>query len=69
MTGILSLMLAVPVVAAILCLFVSANGARWIALAATLADLALGILLWGSYEPAGAQWQFTEFVPLFGRFA
>jgi NADH-quinone oxidoreductase subunit M len=69
MTGLLSLMLAVPLAGASAGLFVSANGARWIALAATLADLGLGILLWGAYDPAGAQWQFTEFVPLFGRFA
>jgi NADH-quinone oxidoreductase subunit M len=69
MNGLLSLMLAVPLAGAIACLFVSANGARWIALVATLADLALGILLWGAYEPRGAQWQFAEFVPLFGRFA
>ena len=68
MTGILSLMLAVPVVAAILCLFVSANGARWIALVATLADLVLGIVLWLNYDVGGAQWQFTEYAPLFGRF-
>ncbi|MEA3008436.1 MAG: NADH-quinone oxidoreductase subunit [Sphingomonadales bacterium] len=69
MTGLLSLMLAVPLVAAIACLFVSASGARWIALVATLADLALGIMLWSGYDPAGAQWQFTELAPLFGRFA
>ena len=66
---ILSVMLAVPMVAAIACLFTSANGARWIALFATLADLALGILLWASYDIGGAQWQFTEYQPLFGRFA
>jgi NADH-quinone oxidoreductase subunit M len=69
MTGLLSLLLAIPLAGAIACLFVSANGARWTALVATLADLALGILLWSGYDPAGAQWQFTEFVPLFGRFA
>ncbi|TFI56761.1 NADH-quinone oxidoreductase subunit M [Sphingomonas parva] len=69
MTGILSLMLAVPVVAAILCLFVSANGARWIALAATLADLVLGIILWLNYDIGGPQWQFVEYQPLFSRFA
>ncbi|HEY5722462.1 MAG TPA: NADH-quinone oxidoreductase subunit M [Allosphingosinicella sp.] len=66
---ILSVMLAVPMVAAAACLFTNANGARWIALFATLADLALGILLWASYDVGGAQWQFTEYQPLFGRFA
>src|SRR5688572_22719139 len=30
---ILSIMLAIPIVAGLLCLFVSANGARWLALA------------------------------------
>jgi NADH-quinone oxidoreductase subunit M len=66
---ILSLMLAVPLVAAIACLFVSANAARWLALGATLADLLLGILLWRSYDIGGAQWQFVENLGLFGPFA
>jgi NADH-quinone oxidoreductase subunit M len=73
MTGfpILSLMLAVPMAGAIACLFASANQARWIALLATLADLALGIVLWAGFDQGvGApQWQFTEFAPIFGRFA
>ncbi|MES2753903.1 MAG: NADH-quinone oxidoreductase subunit M [Pseudomonadota bacterium] len=64
----LSLMLAVPAVAAVACLFLSANGARWLALAATLVDLALGIGLWASYDVGGAQWQFVEYAPLFGQF-
>jgi NADH-quinone oxidoreductase subunit M len=66
---ILSTLLALPLVAAILCLFLSASGARWLALAATLATLALGIFLWGAYEIGGPQWQFVEYAPLFGRFA
>jgi NADH-quinone oxidoreductase subunit M len=73
MTGfpILSLMLAVPMAGAIACLFASANQARWIALLATLADLALGVVLWAGFDQGvGApQWQFTEFAPIFGRFA
>src|SRR4051812_36836378 len=71
MTGfpILSLLIAIPTLAAILCLFVNASTARWIALAATLADFALGIVLWAGYDVGGAQWQFTEFSPVFGRFA
>lgn len=63
---ILSIMLAIPVVAAGICLFVAAQRARLIALIATLANLALGVLLWLSYDPAGAQWQFTESAQLFG---
>ncbi|HEX8667624.1 MAG TPA: NADH-quinone oxidoreductase subunit M [Allosphingosinicella sp.] len=71
MTGgipILSIMLAVPMIAAIGCLFLSANGARWLALAATLLDLALGIVLWGAYEVGGPQWQFVEYQKLFGNY-
>ena len=66
---ILSLMLAVPLAAAIACLFSSPQTARWLALGATLLDLLLGILLWANYDIAGPQWQFTEHVDLFGRFA
>jgi NADH-quinone oxidoreductase subunit M len=66
---ILSLLLAVPMVAAIACLFVSASAARWIALAATLVDLALGLLLWSQYEIGGPQWQFVENLGLVGPFA
>jgi NADH-quinone oxidoreductase subunit M len=63
---VLSIMLAVPMVAAALCLFVRAELARTIAIAATLGNLILGVLLWMSYDPAGAQWQFTESAQLFG---
>lgn len=69
MSGILSLMLIVPLAAALICLFVNASQARWIALGATLVDLALGGVLWANFEIGGAQWQFVENVPLFGRFA
>jgi NADH-quinone oxidoreductase subunit M len=57
---ILSVMLAIPALAAIACLFVNANTARWIALAATLIDFVLGIGLWAQYDIGGAQWQFVE---------
>jgi NADH-quinone oxidoreductase subunit M len=57
---ILSVMLAVPAIAAIACLFLSAEGARWTALGATIVDLALGILLWLNFDIGGAQWQFVE---------
>jgi NADH-quinone oxidoreductase subunit M len=66
---ILSVMLAVPAIAAVACLFLSANAARWTALAATLIDLALGIVLWASFDVGGAQWQFQEYAPAFGSFA
>lgn len=68
MSGLLSLMLLVPLVGAVACLFVRADTARWIALAATLIDFALGVVLWTQFEVGGAQWQFVEYVPLFGRF-
>jgi NADH-quinone oxidoreductase subunit M len=57
---ILSLMIAVPLLAGILVLFAKAGGARWIALVATLVNLALGIALWAAFDPAGPQWQFVE---------
>ncbi|OZA93776.1 MAG: NADH-quinone oxidoreductase subunit M [Erythrobacter sp. 34-65-8] len=65
---ILSVMLAVPLVAAIACLFLNAPQARVTALAATLANLVLGILLWVNYDIGGAQWQFTERADLFAGF-
>ncbi len=65
---ILSVMLAVPLVGAIACLFADARQARMIALAATLIDLALGIVLWLNYDIGGAQWQFTERAPIFAGF-
>lgn len=63
---VLSIMLAIPMVAAAMCLFVRSELARTIALTATLGNLILGVLLWMSYDPAGAQWQFTESAQLFG---
>ncbi|MFV0625153.1 NADH-quinone oxidoreductase subunit M [Sphingomonas sp. ac-8] len=57
---ILSVMLAVPAIAAVACLFVRGETARWVALASTLIDFALGILLWTSFDVGGAQWQFVE---------
>ena len=66
---ILTLMLLVPLVGAVLCLFADARKARIIALAATLVDLALGIVLWANFDIGGAQWQFTERAPLFAGFS
>ncbi|HZF98149.1 MAG TPA: NADH-quinone oxidoreductase subunit M, partial [Pseudoxanthomonas sp.] len=63
------MMLLVPTLAAVACLFVNANMARLLALAATVIDLILGILLWATYEVGGEQWQFVEELNLFGRFA
>ncbi len=71
MTGfpILSVLIAVPMIAAIACLFVSANTARMLALAATLIDFVFGVMLWMNYDIGGAQWQFVEHAPgIFGPF-
>ncbi|WP_116089839.1 NADH-quinone oxidoreductase subunit M [Sphingomonas crusticola] len=65
---ILSLLIGLPIFAAIACLFADAKAARWIALVVTLIDFAIGILLWATYQTGGAQWQFTESAPLFGSF-
>ncbi len=71
MTGfpILSLMLAIPAVAAVLALFAGERAARWIALVATFVDLALGIVLWANFQmgPDAPQWQFVENRLLFGQ--
>ena len=66
---ILSVMLVIPALAAVACLFLSPQGARWTALAATLVDLALGVVLWAGFDIGGAQWQFVENAPLFGSFS
>jgi NADH-quinone oxidoreductase subunit M len=65
----LSILIGVPLVAGVLCLFAGAQAARWIALAATLVDLAIGLSLWSAYDPSGAQWQFVENVGLGGGIA
>jgi NADH-quinone oxidoreductase subunit M len=67
---ILSTLILIPLAAAILCLFLSANGARWLALGATLVAFALGILLWMNFQmgPDSPQWQFAERAAIFGRF-
>jgi NADH-quinone oxidoreductase subunit M len=65
---ILSAMILLPLAAAVGSLFLSANGARWLALGTTLLLFALGIDLWLSYDIGGAQWQFVEKSPVFGAF-
>jgi len=65
---ILSVMLLVPLLAAVACLLVEARAARWTALIATLINLGLGLVLWANYDVGGAQWQFVERAPLFAGF-
>jgi NADH:ubiquinone oxidoreductase subunit 5 (subunit L)/multisubunit Na+/H+ antiporter MnhA subunit len=66
MTGLplLSILIALPLVAGMACLFVGAAAARWIALVTTLAALALGMWMWLEFVPGGPQWQFVERVVL-----
>ncbi len=66
---ILSTMILLPIAAAILTLFLSANAARWTALVTTLALFGLGIMLWDGFDVGGPQWQFVENAPIFGRFS
>jgi NADH-quinone oxidoreductase subunit M len=65
---ILSLMILMPLAAAVIALFLSDRAARWLALIVTLNLFVDGILLWLNYDIGGAQWQFVEKVPLFGAF-
>lgn len=66
---ILSLMLLVPLAAAVACLVVPREQARSVALVATLVDFVLGMILWANYDIGGAQWQFTESAALFAGFS
>ncbi len=63
---VLSILIALPLLAGIACLFVSAAAARWIALATTLVAFAIGIWMWLAFVPGGPQWQFVELVRLGG---
>lgn len=68
---ILSIILAVPLVAALWIVFAPgseegrAQNARVVALGATLIDLALGVLLWANFDSSTAAFQFQEDLPLF----
>ncbi|HZC37522.1 MAG TPA: NADH-quinone oxidoreductase subunit M, partial [Sphingomicrobium sp.] len=63
---LLTTLIAIPLIAGALCLFLNASGARWVALIATLIDLAISIDLWANFDPNGPQWQFVEKQPLAG---
>ncbi|MGN6155733.1 MAG: NADH-quinone oxidoreductase subunit M [Sphingomicrobium sp.] len=65
---VLTILIALPLLAGILCLFVSAQPARWVALISTLVAFALGIWMWIAFIPGGPQWQFQELIPLGGGF-
>jgi NADH-quinone oxidoreductase subunit M len=63
---LLSILIGLPLLGAVLCLLVKDNGARWIALVATMLELGLSIYLWVNFNPDGPQWQFVEKFPLGG---
>jgi NADH-quinone oxidoreductase subunit M len=65
---LLSIMILLPLLAAFAVLFLNDNSARWVALGTTLILFALGIFMWVGYDVGGAQWQFTENLPLAGRY-
>ena len=66
---ILSIMILLPIAAAILTLFLTAQAARWAALGTTLGLFGLGVALWHGFDVGGPQWQFVENAPIFGRFS
>ena len=63
---LLTILIAIPLLAGAIVLFLRPEGARWVALVATLLDLALSIYLWVAFDPNGPQWQFVEKVPIGG---
>ncbi len=65
---ILSAMIAIPMLAAVACLFAGERAARWIALAGTTVTFVLGCLAWAAFDVDGGQWQFVEYVPIVGSF-
>ena len=58
----LSLLLVLPLAGAIAMYFATEATAKWIALAATLADLFVALPLWWLFDPQASQMQFTEHV-------
>ncbi|MCX5724792.1 MAG: hypothetical protein NTX84_09855 [Nitrospirae bacterium] len=58
----LTLLLLIPLAGAVAMYFVTESTARWIALAATLADLFVALPLWWLFDPQTSQMQFTEHV-------
>ncbi|WP_164156367.1 NADH-quinone oxidoreductase subunit M [Sandarakinorhabdus rubra] len=71
---ILSIMILLPVVAALVLLTLPgdaderAGRARVAALATTLVELLAGLWLWAEFDPSTAAFQFAEALPLFGPY-
>jgi NADH-quinone oxidoreductase subunit M len=71
MHGLLSLLIWLPIGAGVLVLLLGERNiaaGRWLALAATLATLALSVPLWTSFNTGTADLQFTELLPWIPRF-
>ncbi len=66
---VLSILVGLPLIAGMACLFANASAARWIALVTTLVELAIGVWLWIAYDPGGPQWQFVERLDIGGGIA
>ena len=56
----LSLIVFLPLIGAVLCLLVTAESARWLALAFTVADVLCSLPLWWLFDPSTAGMQFVE---------
>ena len=71
MDALLSLLIWLPIGAGVLILLLGDRriaAGRWLALAATLATLALSIPLWGHFDTSTAALQFRELLPWIPRF-
>src|SRR5579862_9498728 len=71
MHGLLSLLIWLPIGAGVLVLLLGERNiaaGRWLALAATLATLALSVPLWTAFNTGTAELQFTELLPWIPRF-
>ena len=51
--GFLDLLLLIPLIGAAVILFVPADRAKWVALAATIVEFAVSLNLWFAFQPAG----------------
>ena len=57
-----TLVIFLPLAGAAALLWVGAQQARWIALGVTIADLAIGLPLWWSFDSGSSHMQFTDHV-------
>jgi NADH-quinone oxidoreductase subunit M len=62
-------MVLLPLIAAVVAVFLNDKSARWLALGTTIVLFVMGIQLWAGYQMDGAQWQFVEKAPIFGAFS